>query len=527
MTMKVLYNAQIRTFDPLLPIANTIAIENGSIIAVGEPDLIFALASPGCEKLDMAGMHVLPGFTDAHIHLLQYAQSRQKLDCEVSTKAECLARVKAAADKTQPGKWILGHGWNQNNWGDEYGTRNDLDAISRNHPIYLTAKSLHAAWVNSPAYNLAGISDTTNDPAGGYFQRDANGKLTGIMFDTAIPLIEKVIPKPTTEEAADLILRFQGELLALGITQIHDFDNFICYHALEALHRSGKLTLRVKKSFPLEHLESSIDLGLRTDSGDCFLHMGALKLFADGALGSRTAALFDPYEHETENRGLIVKDPDELAELGCMAVHNGIAVAIHAIGDRGNDVSLKAMQKIRAYEINNHLPHLRHRIEHAQLIQANQLKTFHDLNLIASMQPLHATSDQFMAEENWGSRTDHAYAWRKFVESNIPLVFGSDAPVESPNPFWGIYAAITRKRHGSENSPFHPELSITLDQALKSYVSTPLQVNGLHNRSGKIASGYFADLLVFRKDLLNLDAESLYNIKPARVMVNGNWVQGA
>ncbi len=522
--MKVLFNGKIRTFDPKQPFVSAIAIEDGIIVAVGDSDTILASAPVNCEKQDLKGYCILPGFTDSHIHLLQYAQSRNKIRCETPSKEECLSRVTEKIGLAPPGKWILGHGWNQNLWGGQYGTREELDSISVIHPIYLTAKSLHAAWANTLALTAAGVNENTPDPPGGYFQRDARGKLTGIFFDNAIPLVEKAIPKPTTNEAAELLLQYQPEILGMGITSVHDFDDMICFKALEFLNKESRLKIRVAKSIPLLSLNEAIELGLRSGSGNGFLAIGSVKMFADGALGSKTAAMFEAYQNDPENFGLEVNNPCDLAESGFTATKNGLSVAIHAIGDRGNEIALQAFKLIRDFEKENALSHFKHRIEHAQLVQPNQLRSFLDFDLFASMQPLHATSDQEMACENWGERTRYSYAWKQFLDKGVHLIFGSDAPVESPNPFWGIYAAIIRKKHMRNATPFHPEQILTLTQALDAYITTPPKVIGKQDRLGRISTGFFADLAVYENDFLKMDEESLYNSKPVMMMVNGEWV---
>jgi predicted amidohydrolase YtcJ len=522
--MKVLYNARIRTFDEKNPCVTALAIENGRILAIGDDDTILSMAPLACQKQDLEGMYIQPGFSDAHIHLLQYAQSREKIDCETQTKAQCLSKILEKVHQTRPGQWILGHGWNHNLWGGQYGDKEELDTCSRLNPIYLSAKSLHAAWVNSKALQIAGIDANTPDPAGGLFEKDRNGELTGIIFDNAIPLVEKAIPKPSPIESMQLLARYQRDLLGFGITCSHDFDDLICFSALQILHQQNDLKFRVIKGIPFLNLDEIISLGLHTGSGDDFLRIGSVKLFADGALGPKTAAMFEPYENDPVNKGLIIKEVEDLAEIGSKATRAGISVAIHAIGDRGNEVALQAFAKIREFEKRKKLPLLPHRIEHAQLIRPDQLTRFHELKLIASMQPLHATSDQDMALENWGKRACYSYAWRLFHDNHIPLIFGSDAPVESPNPFLGLYAAVTRKKHDRFSLPFFPELTLTVDQALAAYITNPPQVLGTQAKMGRISPQFLADLVVFHSDFLKMDVESLYNVKPVMTMVNGEWV---
>lgn len=499
----ILYNAKVFTFDPGLPFASAVIIQNDRFIAIGENKAILAHASPGDKKINLSGKTIIPGMTDCHIHLLQYAQSLDKIDCETSTKSECLSRIARNAVKSHAGSWILGHGWNQNDWGGEYGTAQELDEITNEHPVYLTSKSLHTAWVNTAAMQQAGIDQNTSDPAGGKIMRDGHGIPTGIFFDNAILLIENKIPPPTVQSASKMLYTAIEQLTRLGFTAVHDFDNPICFDSLNSMHSKGELNFRVIKNTPLTQWHKTFEDLAKSGVGDDFLRAGALKLFADGALGSRTAAMFKPYADQ-DDLGILINDHDQLFEIGKETTRLGIDLAIHAIGDRANHEVILAFQALRNFESENHYPHRRHRIEHVQLIEAADIKSIKSLGLFASVQPVHAISDHKMARQAWGDRTKSSYPLNALFSRGIPVIFGSDAPVENPNPFHAIYSAVARMAPDwSTSDAFHPEQAISRTQAFSAYCHTPAYASHREDRLGCIKSGFLADLAVLDKDPLS------------------------
>ena len=522
--MKLLYNARIYTLESSRPMASAIAIENGRVVAVGATDELFS-EFDRAEKQDMGGSTILPGLTDAHLHLQHYSLSLQKIDCETDTLEECLRRVKERVDTSQPSKWILGHGWNQNTWR-HWPSLTDLDKIAPNNPVYLTAKSLHAGWANSLALQLAGITPSSPDPVNGKLQRDAEGNLTGILLETAVVLVEKIIPEPSVETIAKAIEAAQPILWRMGLTGVHDFDRRACFMALQQLHAQGRLKLRVIKSIPLDDLEHAVGVGLCTGFGDDWLRIGSVKAFMDGALGPRTAAMFQPYLNEPEDRGMLNMDSEELFDVGLKAVEAGLSMAVHAIGDRANHEVLDAFEQLHRIPRDPGLPPLRHRIEHVQLLHPDDAGRLADLGIIASMQPIHATSDMHMADLYWGERAALAYAWQTQLQHGAHLVFGSDAPVESPNPFWGLHAAVTRQR--ADGSPgtegWYPQQRLSLQEAIAGYTTGAAYAAGLEDRSGKLAPGYLADLIVLEDDPFETLPASLLDIKPSATMVGGEWV---
>ncbi len=532
--MQILYNAQIYTLDSQLSTASAIVIDHGQIQAVGDQRSILSKYAHSTKRLNLGGKTVIPGLIDAHLHLHQYALTLQRVDCETETREECLKKVAEKVSSTPPGEWILGHGWNQNVWPEDFGNAEQLDAIAPDNPVYLTAKSLHAAWVNSAALQFAGISAHTQDPPGGKIQRRADGSPTGILFETAMALVSENIPELSPGKVAEAIYDAQANLWKMGLTSVHDFDRRTCFIALQQLHQAGKLKLRVTKSIPIESLSLAVELGLRTGFGDDLLRIGSIKAFADGALGPRTAAMLQPYEGEPDNRGLLMLDAEELFEQGRFAVSNGLSLAVHAIGDHANHEVLQAFSQLREYERQHpeqiHAAgksrRLRHRIEHVQVIHPDDLPRLADLDVIASMQPIHATSDYLAAEKYWGDRSRYAYAWQSLLEAGTHLAFGSDAPVESPNPFWGLHAAITRKRaDGSPGSQgWYPEQRISLTAALRGFTTGAAYAAGMENRLGQLAPGYLADLLVLNQDIFLADPDEIHEMRPLGTMISGEWV---
>ncbi|MFC2063753.1 amidohydrolase, partial [Chloroflexota bacterium] len=382
---KLLYNARIYTLDSSNPFADAVLIKNGRFAAIGRVEDLWGIV-PGIPSQDMEKRVLLPGLIDAHIHLQQYALSLQKVDCETSTLEECLDRVSKKAEKSRRGEWILGHGWNQNLWEEGFGNAEMLDRAAPSNPVYLTAKSLHAGWANSQSLSLAGITASSLNPNNGQIKRESDGKPSGILLESAMDIISKQIPEPNLETLVESLSHAQAELVKMGLTGVHDFDRKPCHSALQCLNERRELKLRVVKSIPLEDLSDAISSNLRTGFGDDHLWMGSLKMFADGALGPHTAALVEPYQDDPENTGILLLDRDQIFEIGSEAVQSGISLAIHAIGDRANHEVLQGFSQIRELEKTKGLLPARHRVEHVQLLQPEDLDRLAELDLVASMQ---------------------------------------------------------------------------------------------------------------------------------------------
>jgi predicted amidohydrolase YtcJ len=520
----IIHNANILTSDPLNHCANAIALDHANILAVGNNEDILELADHSSRVIDLRGYTVLPGLTDSHIHLRQYSVGLSMANFDGDSKQLCIEKVKQQARRLQPGEWILGHGWDHNSWGGTLPTANDLDRVALQNPVYLTGKSLHIAWVNSLSLNLAKVSSSTNNPIGGIIQKDASGNPTGILFDNAILLIEAAIPTPSLSETKRNIQRGIQSLHRLGITAIHDFDDFLTYQALVALHEDQALNLHVYKNIPIKYIHDMMGVMWKTGKGDAWLRMGCLKLFADGALGSQTASMLEPYEGSRGTFGLTVTDENTIIDYGTTAISKGIALAIHAIGDRANHEVIRALRKIRSIEKERNMLPLNHRIEHVQLIADKDLPFLKTINITASMQPMHAISDAVMAENLWGNRSKNAYAWKSILRSGADLIFGSDAPVESPNPFQGIHAAITRSTKGLPDFHWHQNQCINLNQAIFAYTNTPAKSSGNDMCFGMLRKSLSADLVVIKENPMLTPSELIYNIKPVATMLSGKWM---
>ncbi len=523
--MKLLYNANIHTLDQANPRASAILIAGGRIFAIGDKDKLENLAQGRVKKRDMKGKTILPGLTDAHIHIQHYALGLSKVDCETKTKEECLRRVGERAKNTKPGDWVLGHGWQQNDWDGKFPIADELDAVSPNNPVYLTAKSLHAAWTNTSAMKLANITRDTPDPKDGAIRRSTDGQATGIFLESAMSLVSAAVPAPGIGEIEAAIEKAQSVLWKMGVTGIHDFDRRESFMALQSLRAANKLKLRVCKNIPVESVQQANDLGLRTGFGDEWLWIGSVKAFMDGALGPRTAAMFQPYESEPENKGILNMDGEELFEHCRKAADVGLSMTVHAIGDRANHEVLNAFEQLRKYERDHNLPHLRHRIEHVQIIHPDDAPRLAALNIVASMQPIHATSDMYAADRYWGERAKYSYAWRDQLNFGAALAFGSDAPVELPNPFLGLHAAVTRQRaHASPSAEgWHPEQKLTLAEALSAYTLGAAYAANAEDRLGKLAENHLADLIVLDPDPFEIPPADLLTMTAESVMINGEW----
>ena len=413
----ILYNGHIRTLDDAQPVVTALAISGGRIVACGSDAEVRALAGPGTTQLDLGGRYVLPGMTDAHVHWEMTTEMLHTVQLyNLPSRAVAVERVAARAAATPAGEWITGYGWAQDDWDDRrFPTAADLDAVTPDNPVFLQSRSCHAGWVNRVALRLCGIDASTPDPDGGEIARDAAshashgsfGEPTGLLVEpAAMALVKQRIPAATVETLATQMKRTQAVAHSMGITGIHDFDDQECFSALQIMRERGDLGLRVVKNFNKKYLDAVLKTGLRRGFGDDWIRWGGLKLFADGALGPRTAAMIAPYEGEPENRGIVVIDKEEMVEMVSRASANGFASTIHAIGDRAVHDVLDVYEQVRREEAarGEARSTRRHRIEHVQLIHPDDVNRLAELDIIASMQPIHATSDYLMADRYWGER---------------------------------------------------------------------------------------------------------------------------
>ena len=527
MIQKILVNGNIITLDANQPRVSALAISYGRVVALGTDDEIRALANSKTVEQNLDGKTVLPGLTDAHIHWEWTSRSLKSVDVfEIASKQIGLDRVKASADQLAAEEWITGWGWAQDMWEDRvFPTKIDLDALGIENPVALTAKSGHASWVNSNALKQAGITATTPDPEGGQIVRDAKGEATGILLESAIDLVKQIIPNPTSDQLADMMADAQQLALKSGLTMIHDFDNPSCLSALQILRERGDLSIRALKHINQKWLGDAIESGIRTNFGDDWIRIGALKLFADGALGPKTALMFEPYEGEPDNYGITVVDKEEMIEHVSRASSHGLPSTVHAIGDKAVHDVLDVFESVRGEEAQRGIAPSkhRHRIEHVQIIHPQDLDRLAQLDIIASMQPIHATSDMAMADRYWGDRSKYSYNPRIQIDRGARVAFGSDSPVEPFDPFIGIHAAITRYRNGLPVGGWHPDARLTLDETLLGFTQGPAYAANMEDRIGKLAEGYLADLIVIDRDIYAIEADEILDINVLGTMVDGEW----
>lgn len=521
--IKIYHNAKILDLTNKNRMNSVLVISGDTIVARGGEELIDQ-CPVGAKKTNMEGKFLLPSFTDAHIHLLNYAFALEHVNVETKTKAEALERVRERCANAKPGEWVIGNGWQHNDWGGWLPTRVELDAISPRNPVYLHGKSLHVGWANSLAISAAGVNQNTVDPENGRIVRDSHGVATGIFLESAMQILEKAIPAKSIDQSRQALNNAFKQLHKFGITSVHDFDYKLAFQTYQAMDVDDELGVRVVKSVPVDMLDHAVGLGLRSGFGSKKLRVGAVKLFMDGALGPRTAAMIQPYEGESDNTGILNMDTEEFVEIGKKAIGGGLSITAHAIGDMANHVLLDGFNTLNRLAEKENLGSFRHRIEHVQLLHNEDVPRLAALGITASMQPIHAISDMEAAEKFWGGRARYSYAWRSQLEQGAELIFGSDAPVESPNPFWGIYAATRREKLDAPGSgAWIPEETISLTQALKAYTEAPARAGYFDGVVGRLEPGYAADLITLDKNPFDLKPEELRDYLPEQVMFAGNW----
>jgi predicted amidohydrolase YtcJ len=524
-----LYNGKLYTMDERRSRATAIAIRDNRILAVGDDVTIRNLLSVGGRALDLRGRCVIPGLIDAHLHFEWLSLGLKSVNAETPTLDEALRRVRERAEQTPAGTWIRGHGWNQTVWGGAFPTKADLDRVAPEHPVYLSAKSGHAAWVNALALKIAGVTSATPNPPGGEIVEDAlaRGEPTGILLENAMDLVSRIIPQATAAEVADAMRNAIPLAHRAGLTGVHDFDGARAFQAWQILKERGDLSLRVSKTIPVALQEHAIALGLRSGFGDDWLRINGVKTFADGALGPRTALMIDPYEGEPDNRGIVVADKEEMIENVRRASEAGLSSTIHAIGDRANHDVLDVFETVRAEERERGAMHLRHRLEHVQVLHPDDYDRLGRLSVIASMQPIHATSDMLMADTYWGPRRSAgAYAWRTQINAGAMLAFGSDSPVEPFDPLAGIHAAVTRRRADGSPGPdgWYPEQRLTVHEAVHAYTMGSAYAAYEEKQKGSLTPGKLADLVILDKDIFQIEPMEILHAKVVGTIVDGRFV---
>lgn len=523
----VLFNGNIHTMDPERPRVSAVAIAGDRFAATGSDSDMRSLVAPGGREIDLRGATVVPGFIDAHIHFLSYGMSLREINLSgtVTLKA-ALEKVGRRAAATAPGQWLMGQGWDQSVWeGGAFPAAAQLDAVAGEHPVYLERKCGHAAWMNSLALEQVGITALTEDPEGGEIVRDEEGRPTGILFEKAMELAFPCMAEPSEREAVAAVRQAQDVVNRMGIVGVHTKEAAASLRAFQQLRAEGDLTLRTVAQIPVAELDSAIRLGLRTGLGDEFIRIGGVKVFSDGALGPRTAWMMAPYDGEPDNLGIVVTGAEEMADIIARATEGGLAVVTHAIGDRANRMVLDALEKSRRA---GRGLHLRHRIEHAQVLDVEDIARFAELDIIASVQPIHATQDMLLADRYWGERSRYAYAFRSLWDSGAKLAFGSDAPVETPDVIQGIHAAVTRMR--ADGSPggegWYPEERLTVEEAVWGYTAGAAYAGGTEGSQGSISPGKLADLVVLSQDIFTIHPMAILETDVEATLFGGAFVWG-
>jgi predicted amidohydrolase YtcJ len=559
----VVVDGVVYTLDPATPEVEAFAVRDGVIVALGDSRAILdAYRGPETEVLDLDGRAVIPGLIDAHAHVMGLGRALRSIDLVGTTSPEAIARmVSAAAEARAAGSWITGRGWDQNDWAlKEFPTHGVLDRAAPHHPVWLTRIDGHAGWANAQAMALAGVTPETPDPEGGRIVRDPAGRPTGIFVDNAQALVARAIPTPDDAEREARLAAAQSRILEVGLTGVHDMG--VNRPELELYRRwSDERRLAFRITAYLGSDRETLDWW---EGGEWAppsienprLTVRGVKLYADGALGSRGAALLEPYSDEPDNTGLLVTPPESLSALVARAARLGLQPAIHAIGDRGNRVALDAIQASfgpvladrrctvtptadgggtavcaegsavappRIEHAPLRIEHPPPRIEHAQVVALEDIPRFAALGIVASVQPTHATSDMYWAEDRVGAeRIQGAYAWRKLRDAGALLACGSDFPVEDANPFHGLYAAVTRRdQEGWPAGGWYPEEAMTREEALACFTIEAARAASMDDLVGSLTIGKRADFVVLDRDYFEIPDGEIWQIRVLRTVIDG------
>lgn len=500
--------------------------DTGKVVATGGDELL--AGKSGAARIDGGGLTLLPGLIDAHAHVYGLGFLQNSLDITgVPSVDEAANRIRAYAEEHPHARWILGRGWNQVLWPvKEFPTAAHIDAVVSDRPVWLRRIDGHAAWANTAAMKLAGIDNDTPDPVGGKILRDDNGQATGVFIDLAMDLIERQLPKPEKSDYRQALKSAVDVLVAEGMTSVHDAGiDLMNAEVYISMADNDELDMRIyAMTGGAGEVLDAIGKPLRAYGNDR-LEIAAVKIYADGALGSRGAAMIEPYSDDAENRGLAFWTQDELDRMVAKANDMGFQVGVHAIGDLGNRMVLDAFDTVQQGKPSP----LRNRVEHAQIIALEDIPRFAELGVIASMQPTHATSDMNMAEDRVGpDRILGGYAWRRLLDSGAVIASGSDFPVELSNPFHGLYAAVTRQgRDGEPEDGWYADQALTRGEALHSFTLAAAYSAHQENRVGSLEPGKWADFIIIDRDYFTIPASQIDDIIVLQTWVGGEKVYDA
>lgn len=532
------HGGPIYTLDPAQPRVEALLVRGERIVAAGAAGDVRRLAGDNYEAVSLRGRAVVPGLIDAHIHLLWTGLGRMSVDLDgVASLDAALEAIRRHAERLPGDAWVRGHGWNHALWEHHWPTAADLDRVTGGRPAMLSRKDGHSEWVNSRALELAGIERDTSDPAGGTIGRDERGEPTGVLFENANELVDRVIPDYTWVERRGALKAIIDECNRRGLTGVQIPEGHDTLALLQELRERDELTIRALWHMPYRQLDQAIGMGLRSGLGDEWVRIGGVKIFSDGSLGSCTCHMLAPFSGTTGNYGIPTIAEEELREAVRRADRAGIAVAIHAIGDRANRTVLDAIAEctrppagrspLNDGDDSLRQPALPHRIEHAQHLDPADIARFGQLRVGASMQPVHATSDWQIAERLLGGeRSAWSYAWRPLQATGAVLAFGSDAPVETLDPWAGLHAAVTRRRaDGEPAAGWRAELALSLDDALAAYVTGPAILAGETASKGSLEAGKLADLVVVAADPFAVEPQSLWQMGVEMTVVGGKVIE--
>lgn len=505
------------------PAPDAVLVRGGVIAAVGGREELAVLA-PDAARLELPGATLTPGLTDSHVHLIEWALARREVDLSDAATPAAAAHAVAEAARGVGAGWIRGRGWNANRWGT-FPDRALLDEAVPDRPVALQSHDMHALWVNSRALEAAGIDADTPDPPGGRIARDGNGRPTGILLENAATLVVRQIPEPGEGDVESAVLDAQAALHRAGITGIHSFPGVHVTRPdplslLESLRGRGLLRLRVLQHIPLDSLDDAIAVGLRSGFGGDWIRVGAVKMFLDGALGSRTAWLRAPYE-DSSDHGVRVLPDEDFRDAVRRAAAAGLSTTVHAIGDAAVSLALDALSDPAVRPAT-----LPHRIEHVQLLPLERAADAARAGIAASVQPVHLMTDWEAALRHWGEdRCRGAFALRSLLDHGTILAFGSDAPVEPVDPRLGLFAAICRQdKDGLPESGWYPEQRIDAFDSLRAYTAGPAAAAGEHAREGRLVPGARADIVAWDRDPLRVPPRELLEMRCIATLVAGTLV---
>lgn len=529
----VYINGNIYTMDTDQPKASALAVKGQKLIFVGSDTYIKDYIGKNTKVTDLKGKTVIPGLMEGHMHLPSLGENLLKVDAFWKPKAEIIAAVKAEAAKVKPGEWITGFGWNNTIWDDKaYPTKEDLDAAAPNNPVVMERTDGHMIWVNSKALELAGITKDSKDPQGGEILRDASGNPTGCLTDTAGEPVEKIIPGLSAEREKEAVLKAQSQLLSYGFTSIMDAgSNLKTINMFHDLYKAGRMKIRLYSLIggdwggTIGEAERNYIANNppQKELYDYRLSINAVKFFADGSLGSRSAALLADYSDRPGHKGNYKFSDQQIYDEMKDAYNKGYQIATHAIGDGAIDQVIDTYDKLMK---ENPRKDARLRIEHFQVAQVSDIKRVAELDILPAMQPTHATSDKTMAEDRIGKdRMAGAYAWRKVIDSGNIIIGGSDAPVELVNPYHGLYAAVTRMdRAGQPEGGWYIGEAMTREEALKAFTIWTAYGQFEENLKGSLEAGKLADFVVIDRDYMKCPANEIKDIQAVTTVLGGEVV---